>query len=104
MPAARSVVLAIFRMLAPAEILPLAPEAAVSVQNTSPVAPQITVLDTGGQYTHLIARRIREWGVYAAVPQIDTPLRKRGSRKGILISGGPRSGREAGTPDIAPAV
>ena len=63
-------------------------------------APQITVLDTGGQYTHLIARRVRELGVYADVEASDTPAAVLQSRKGIIISGGPASVYEQGSPDI----
>ncbi|HTU45253.1 MAG TPA: glutamine-hydrolyzing GMP synthase [Bryobacteraceae bacterium] len=77
---------------------------AIPVQQVDPVAPQITVLDTGGQYTHLIARRVRELGVYADVQPSDTPLRELRSRKGIIISGGPASVREADSPDIDPEI
>lgn len=66
--------------------------------------PQITVLDTGGQYTHLIARRVRELGVYADVQASDTPASELASRKGIIISGGPGSVYEPGCPDIDPAI
>ena len=66
--------------------------------------PQITVLDTGGQYTHLIARRVRELGVYADVAPSDTPARQLSARKGIIISGGPASVYEAGSPNIDPGV
>jgi GMP synthase (glutamine-hydrolysing) len=66
--------------------------------------PQITVLDTGGQYTHLIARRVRELGVYADVRASDTPAEHLASRKGIIISGGPASVYETGSPDIDPAI
>lgn len=62
--------------------------------------PQITVLDTGGQYTHLIARRVRELGVYADVQPSDTPAAQLASRKGIIISGGPGSVYEPDCPDI----
>ncbi|MFL6447281.1 MAG: glutamine-hydrolyzing GMP synthase [Bryobacteraceae bacterium] len=67
-------------------------------------SPQITVLDTGGQYTHLIARRVRELGVYADVQPSDTPTAELASRKGIIISGGPASVYEANSPDIDPAL
>jgi GMP synthase (glutamine-hydrolysing) len=63
-------------------------------------APQITVLDTGGQYTHLIARRVRELGVYADVEASDIPATFLQSRKGIIISGGPASVYEPGSPNI----
>jgi len=66
--------------------------------------PQITVLDTGGQYTHLIARRVRELGVYADVQASDTPAAELKTRRGIIISGGPASVLEAGSPDIDPAI
>ena len=66
------------------------------------IDPQITVLDTGGQYTHLIARRIRELGVYADVQPSDTPASELRSRKGIVISGGPASVLVPGSPDIDP--
>jgi GMP synthase (glutamine-hydrolysing) len=65
---------------------------------------QITVLDTGGQYTHLIARRVRELGVYADVQPSDTPRAALSSRKGIIISGGPGSVYEPGCPNIDPAI
>ncbi len=65
---------------------------------------QITVLDTGGQYTHLIARRVRELGVYADVQASDTPAAELKSRLGLIISGGPASVLEAGCPDIDPAI
>jgi GMP synthase (glutamine-hydrolysing) len=61
-------------------------------------------LDTGGQYTHLIARRVRELGVYADVQPSDTPAWELRSRKGIIISGGPSSVLEPGCPDIDPDV
>jgi GMP synthase (glutamine-hydrolysing) len=35
--------------------------------------PQITVLDAGGQYCHLIARKVRDLGVYADVAPSETP-------------------------------
>ncbi|MDQ2712072.1 MAG: glutamine-hydrolyzing GMP synthase [Acidobacteriota bacterium] len=63
-------------------------------------SPQITVLDTGGQYTHLIARRVRELGVYADVRPSETSADELSSRKGIIISGGPASVYETGSPDI----
>ena len=67
-------------------------------------SPQITVLDTGGQYTHLIARRVRELGVYADVQPSDTATGELASRKGIIISGGPASVYEPNSPDIDPAL
>ena len=62
------------------------------------------MLDTGGQYTHLIARRVRELGVYADVQPSDTPAATLRSRKGIIISGGPASVLESGSPDIDPKL
>jgi GMP synthase (glutamine-hydrolysing) len=72
-------------------------------QHLNPTAiavPQITVLDTGGQYTHLIARRVRELGVYADVQPSDIPAELLKGRKGIIISGGPGSVYAADTPNI----
>jgi GMP synthase (glutamine-hydrolysing) len=66
--------------------------------------PQITVLDTGGQYTHLIARRVRELGVYADVQPSDTPAALLRSRRGLIISGGPASVYEESSPNIDPGI
>lgn len=66
--------------------------------------PQITVLDTGGQYTHLIARKVRELGVYAEVRTSETPALQLAGLKGIIISGGPASVYEPGSPTIDPAI
>ena len=66
--------------------------------------PQITVLDAGGQYCHLIARKIRDLGVYAEVQPSETPAADLAGRKGIIISGGPDSVYEAGSPRIDPGI
>ena len=66
--------------------------------------PQITVLDTGGQYTHLIARKVRELGVYAEVRTSETDTAELADRKGVIISGGPASVYEVGSPTIDPAL
>ena len=72
--------------------------------NSDTPTPQITVLDTGGQYTHLIARKVRELGVYGDIQPSETPARELATRKGIIISGGPASVYEAGSPDIDPGI
>jgi GMP synthase (glutamine-hydrolysing) len=66
--------------------------------------PQIFVLDTGGQYTHLIARKIRELGVYAEVCPSDTPAQRFDSARGVVISGGPHSVYEPGSPTMDSAL
>jgi GMP synthase (glutamine-hydrolysing) len=66
--------------------------------------PQIAVLDAGGQYCHLIARKVRELGVYAEVRPSDTPAGELRSCKGILISGGPSSVYEPQSPTVDPAI
>ena len=55
---------------------------------------RIIVLDFGGQYCHLISRRIRDTGVYSEVLPNDVPvskLRRIKGLKGIILSGGAAS-------------
>ncbi len=66
--------------------------------------PQITVLDAGGQYCHLIARKVRELGVYADVRPSDTPAAELADARGLIISGGPSSVYADGSPRIDPAI
>jgi GMP synthase (glutamine-hydrolysing) len=66
--------------------------------------PQITVLDAGGQYCHLIARKVRDLGVYADVQPSETPAAELPGRKGFIISGGPDSVYESGSPRIDPEI
>lgn len=68
------------------------------------VGPQITVLDAGGQYCHLIARKIRDLGVSAEVRASNTPASELRGRKGIVISGGPASVYDSGSPRIDPGI
>jgi GMP synthase (glutamine-hydrolysing) len=64
----------------------------------------IAVLDAGGQYCHLLARRVREVGVQSHVLPIDTAADQLEGISGIIISGGPRSVTEAGSPRINPSI
>src|SRR6202020_1831312 len=68
------------------------------------MTPQITVLDAGGQFCHLIARKSRELGVYAEVAACETPASRLAGRKGASISGGPRSVYDPRSPQIDPAL
>ena len=64
----------------------------------------IAVLDAGGQYCHLLARRVREAGVQSHVLPIDTNADQLAGIGGIIISGGPRSVTEAGSPRVHPSI
>ena len=62
----------------------------------------ILILDFGAQYTQLIARKVRESGVYCEIIPHDTPIAEIRERnpKGIIFSGGPSSVYEPGAPGV----
>ena len=63
---------------------------------------KICVMDMGSQYTHLIARRIRELGVYSEIlsSNVTIEVLKEKGCKGIILSGGPSSVYEEGSPQL----
>jgi GMP synthase (glutamine-hydrolysing) len=67
---------------------------------------KILILDFGSQYTQLIARRVRELGVYCELHPYDVGDRfiHEFAPKGIILSGGPNSAIEAETPRAPDAV
>jgi GMP synthase (glutamine-hydrolysing) len=67
---------------------------------------RILILDFGSQYTQLIARRVRECSVYCELHPWDVPDRfiKDFKPAGIILSGGPASVWEGGTPRAADTV
>ena len=66
----------------------------------------VLVLDFGGQYNQLIARRVRECGVYCEVIRYTTPLEEIATRKpvGIIFTGGPNSVYDEKSPHIAKEI
>ena len=66
----------------------------------------VVVLDFGSQYSQLIARRVREAGVYSVLLPWDTPWQEVASLdpKGVILSGGPASVYEPGAPTLPPWV
>jgi GMP synthase (glutamine-hydrolysing) len=64
----------------------------------------ILILDFGSQYTQLIARRVRERGIYCEIQPFFYPLEKILERnpKGVILSGGPNSVYEENAPQVAP--
>ena len=63
---------------------------------------KILILDFGGQYNQLIARRVRECRVYCEVKPWTTPLEelKAFNPIGIIFTGGPRSVYQEGAPTV----
>jgi GMP synthase (glutamine-hydrolysing) len=70
----------------------------------------ILVLDFGGQYCHLIGRRIRENGVYSEIvpndisPEEIVALNQKFNVKGLIFSGGPSSVYEPNAPKLHPRI
>ncbi len=70
----------------------------------------ILVLDFGGQYCHLIGRRIRENDVYSEIvphdisPEEVKALNEKFNIKGLILSGGPSSVYEPNAPKLHPRI
>ena len=62
---------------------------------------KIAVLDSGGQYCHLIARKVREIGVYAEILPVDVDPAALADYHGVILSGGPASAFSPGAPQPA---
>lgn len=73
---------------------------------TLPEQELVIVLDFGGQYSHLIARRIRELKVFCEMLPFSTPVAEIIARKpkGIVFSGGPSSVYQDKAPSCDPAI
>ncbi|GAB5495992.1 MAG: glutamine-hydrolyzing GMP synthase [Phycisphaerales bacterium] len=75
-------------------------------QSRDPHDEIIPVLDCGGQTMQLIARRLREAGVFSMILSSDTPADeiKKMNPKGIVLSGGPSSVFDEDAPRIDPEI
>jgi GMP synthase (glutamine-hydrolysing) len=73
---------------------------------TDPHAQRILILDFGSQYTQLLARRVREAGVYCELHPFDMSEQaiREFAPMGIILSGGPESVTEHETPRAAQVV
>ncbi len=67
---------------------------------------KILVVDFGGQYSQLIARRVRECRVFSELIPYDTTAAeiKATAPAGLIFSGGPRSVNEPGAPTVDPEI
>jgi GMP synthase (glutamine-hydrolysing) len=77
--------------------------AALEERDIAPAATEeIVVLDYGGQYSQLIARRVRDCGVFSELIPHHVPLEEIARRKprGIILSGGPASVYAEGAPPL----
>ena len=69
------------------------PAAGIATAADEAVSHRILILDFGAQYTQLIARRVREAGVYSEILpwDVDETLIKEFAPNGIVLAGGPES-------------
>ena len=69
---------------------------------TAAKTDEVLVLDFGGQYSQLIARRVRECGVFSELLPHDVAVEevKERNPKGLILSGGPASVYAPGAPKL----
>ena len=76
----------------------------VPLPTSEPAAEErpVLVLDCGGQYSQLIARRVRECGVFSELlpHTVDVEDIKRRQPRGLILSGGPASVYAEGAPKL----
>jgi GMP synthase (glutamine-hydrolysing) len=82
------------------------PAGASNAQHRDIHAHRLLIVDFGGQYTQLIARRVRECGVYSEIHPWDMPADDiRGfAPSGVILSGGPESVNLDDPPRVSHAV
>jgi GMP synthase (glutamine-hydrolysing) len=74
---------------------------------TEPTHQRVLIVDYGSQVTQLIARRLRESGVYCEIhpyDKVDAGFLKTFAPAAVILSGGPNSVHEAESPQAEPAV
>lgn len=83
------------------QAIPLSSDAPADIH-----ARRVLILDFGGQYTQLIARRVRECGVYSEIHPWDMDEEAIADLKpaGVVLSGGPESVNIDNTPHVAQAI
>ena len=59
--------------------------------NRNNILEKVVIIDFGSQFTQLIARKVREIGIYSEIINFNQikSLKKNNSIKGIILSGGP---------------
>ncbi len=82
---------------------------ALDISNTEQAdihAHRVMILDFGGQYTQLIARRVRECGVYSEIHpwDIEEGAIRKFAPAGVILSGGPESVNQDDPPHVAQVV
>ncbi len=95
----------------PTEPLTASTAAPAATDESGPVASppavdEVVVLDYGGQYSQLIARRVRECGVFSELLPHHTGAAEVARRrpKGLILSGGPASVYADGAPALEPEL
>jgi GMP synthase (glutamine-hydrolysing) len=82
------------------------PEKTVDVEAPRVASDEVVVLDYGGQYSQLIARRVRECGVFSELlpHHVGADEVRRRNPKGLILSGGPASVYADGAPKLDPEL
>ena len=72
----------------------------------SPNSPQVAILDFGSQYSHLIARRVRELHVFCELYSCQVKVEDLAKHEltAVILSGGPSSVYDEGAPHVSPEV
>ena len=71
---------------------------------TPPNHQAVAVLDFGGQYAQLIARRVRDLNVYCEIRPYHTPPQELARYQGVIFTGGPGSVYAPGAPLCGPEL